>query len=132
MLVAYHYNGNLVMGKALKNRKADTITATWQATQNKFSKAGVAPNTWVMDNKTSQEFNAALLKNDVTYQIVPPHTNRRNLAERAIQTFKNHFKAGLVSIDPNFPLSERDRLIKQANIKLNLLRSAKSNPKLSV
>ena len=63
--------------------------------------------------------------------MVPPHTHRRNLAERAIQTWKNHFKAGLASIDPNFPLTEWDRLIPQANITLNLLRGARTNPMLS-
>ena len=34
-------------------------------------------------------------------------------------------------MDPNFPLSEWDRFLEQANITLNLLRSARSNPKLS-
>ena len=94
------------MGKALKNRRAETITATWQAMHTMLSVAGVAPNTYVMDNEISQEFITALTQNETKYQLVPPHTHRRNVAERAIQTFKNHFKAGLASIDPNFPLSE--------------------------
>ena len=111
VLVAYHFDGNLVMGKALKNRRAETITATWQAMHTMFSVAGVAPNTYVMDNEISQEFITALTQNETKYQLVPPHTHRRNLAERAIQTFKNHFKAGLASVDPNFPLSEWDRLL---------------------
>ena len=34
-------------------------------------------------------------------------------------------------MDPNFPLAEWDRLIHQTNITLNLLRSSRSNPKLS-
>ena len=34
-------------------------------------------------------------------------------------------------VDPNFPLSKWDRLIPQANLILNLLRSVRSNPKLS-
>ena len=99
--------------------------------QDIFSKAGVSPHTWILDNEISAEFTAALTLNKATYQLGPPHTHRRNLAERAIQTFKNHFKAGLASVDPNFPLSEWDRLIEQANITLNLLRTARSNPKLS-
>ena len=62
---------------------------------------------------------------------MPPYLHRRNLAERAIQTWKNHFKAGLASLNPNFPLSEWDRLLEQANITLNLLRASRSNPKIS-
>ena len=38
----------------------------------------------------------------------------------AIKIFKNHFKADLASLDPDFPLSEWDRLISQDEIKLNL------------
>ena len=34
-------------------------------------------------------------------------------------------------MNPQFPLSEWDRLLEQANITLNLLRSARVNPKLS-
>ena len=44
---------------------------------------------------------------------------------------ESHFKAGLASVDPNFPLTEWDRLVEQANITLNLLRSARTNPQLS-
>ena len=53
------------------------------------------------------------------------------MAERAIQTFKSHFKATLATCDPDFPLNQWDLLVDQANLTLNLLRSAQSNPKLS-
>jgi hypothetical protein len=45
-----------------------------------------------------------LTKQGINNQLAPPHIHRRNNAERAIQTFKNHFIAGLFSVDPNFPL----------------------------
>ena len=51
-------------------------------------------------------------------------------AERAIQTFKEHFKAGFATVDPNFLLSKWDRLIPQANITINLLHNSRINPKL--
>ena len=57
--------------------------------------------------------------------------HRRNVAERAIQTFKDHFIAGLASVDPQFPMHEWNRLLPQAIITLNLLRNARVNPKLS-
>ena len=55
----------------------------------------------------------------------------RNSAESAIKTYNSYFKAGLVSVDPQFSLSEWDRLINQANITLIPLRSTRTNPKLS-
>ena len=70
-------------------------------------------------------------KQKTSFQLVPPHTHRANAAERAIQTFKAHFTAGLASVDPEFPVAEWDRLLDQAFITLNLLRTARVNPKLS-
>jgi hypothetical protein len=55
----------------------------------------------------------------------------RNAAERDIQTFKNHFVAGLCSVDPNFPLGLWDRLLQKATITLNLMRHSRLNPKVS-
>lgn len=85
----------------------------------------------MVGNEISSTFIDAIEVVDITYQLVPPHSHRANLAERAIQIFKNHFKYSITTIDPNFPLYEWDRLIDQAGITLNLLRSAQVNPKLS-
>jgi hypothetical protein len=62
---------------------------------------------------------------------VPPHCHQRNAAERAIRTFKEHFVAGLSSVDPAFPLHLWDRLLPQAEITLNLLRTSRLHPQLS-
>ena len=70
-------------------------------------------------------------KYKTTFQSIPPHTHQANIAERAIQTFKNHFKAGLASVDPDFLISEWDCLLKQAFITLNLLGASRVNTKLS-
>jgi hypothetical protein len=69
--------------------------------------------------------------NDVEYQLVTPHCHRRNAAERAIKTFKEHFVAGLSSVDPTFPLHLRDILLPQAEITLNLLQTLRLHPQLS-
>ena len=57
--------------------------------------------------------------------------HRRNAAERAIRTFKNHCVAGFATCDKNFLLAEWDRLLTQAEIMLNLLCTSRVNPKLS-
>jgi hypothetical protein len=69
--------------------------------------------------------------NDIAYQLVPPHCHRRNAAERAIRTFKEHSVAGLSSVDPSFPMHLWDRLLSQAEITLNLLRTSRLHPQLS-
>jgi hypothetical protein len=69
--------------------------------------------------------------NEIAYQLVPPHCHRRNAAERAIRTFKEHFVAGLSSVDPAFPLHLWDRLLPQTEITLNLLLTSRLHPQLS-
>ena len=131
ILVGYHPDANYIHGIPVKNRTATVLTEAWQELHAIFSKAGTPPTLWVLDNEISGGLKRAFTRAETTYQLVPPHSHRRNQAERAIQTFKNHFKSGLASMDPTFPLSEWDRIIPQANLTLNLLRNAKCNPKLS-
>ena len=131
IMIGYHFDANYIMAHPVRDCTAGTLTKAWEHMHKEFQRAGSAPETWVLNNEKSNEFKSAFNKYDVQYQLVPPRSHRRNLAERAIQTWKNHFKAGLVIADPKFPLTEWDRLIPQANITLNLLRTARTNPNLS-
>ena len=70
-------------------------------------------------------------KYNVNLQLVPPYTHLRNAAERAICTFKNHLCAGRAYCDPNFPSQEWYRLVPQAVLTINLVRSSRTNPSLS-
>jgi hypothetical protein len=62
---------------------------------------------------------------------VPPHCHCRNAAERDNRTFKEHFVAGIYSVDPTFPLHLWDILLPHAEITLNLLRTSRLHPQLS-
>jgi hypothetical protein len=68
----------------------------------------------------------------MTYQLVPHRCHRRNAAERAIITFKEHlFVAGLSSVDPYFHMNLLDRQMPQADMTLNLLHTSRLHPQLS-
>ena len=56
---------------------------------------------------------------NVTVGKVPPSIHRRNKAERAVRTWKNHFTATLAGVNPDFPLAAWDKLIEQSEITLN-------------
>ena len=77
-----------------------------------------------MDNECSDSMKKSFHKYEITFQLVPPNMHRRNAAERAIRTFKSHFLSGLATCDPDFPVTEWDRLIPQAEMSLNHLRAA--------
>ena len=84
-----------------------------------------------MDNEAPKRLTTKLTDEKIDYQLVPPHIHRRNPAERAIRTFKNHFIAGLCSTDSNFPMQCWCRLLNQAEMTLNMLRPSRLNNKLS-
>ena len=85
----------------------------------------------VMDNESSPIITDFLTAQGATYQFVPPNNHRANPSERAIRTFKAHFIAGLASAHPDFPAHLWCRLLPQAEVTLNLLRSSNLHPHLS-
>ena len=87
------------------------ITDAWQTLNKTFQHAGVSPATCIIDNEASLHLKTALANDDIKHQLVPPHYHRTNFAERAIQTFKQYFNAGLALTDPDFPLSQWDHLL---------------------
>ena len=92
---------------------------------------GFKPNLHIIDNKTSADLFAYLEQAEITVQMVPPHCHRRNAAERAIRTFKNHLIAALCTTDDGFPLDLWDKILEQVVLTLNLMRASRMNPRLS-
>ncbi len=86
--------------------------------------------THLMDNKAPAKLKVEIRKN-CTIQLIPPDNHRRNLAERAIQTFKCHFKAILAGVDENFQMRLWDKLLPQTVLTLNLLRQSNVAPTVS-
>ena len=70
-------------------------------------------------------------KNQIQWQLLPSGNHRKNAAERHIRTFKNNFISILAGTDPDFSLHLWDKLIPQACITINLLRTSHRNPQLS-
>ena len=131
IIICYDYDTNSIQAQLTKSRNAADIRDATLKMIEQLQRSGHPPKLHIMDNEASAIIKAALLKHKVKYQLVPPHLHRRNSAERAIQTFKAHFIAGLCSTDPEYPAAEWDRLVPQAELTLNLLRSCRFNPKLS-
>jgi hypothetical protein len=84
----------------------------------------------VLDNEASEAFKKEIRKN-CKIQLVPPDNHRQNLSERAIQMFKNHFKAIVAGVDDSFPMRLWDKLLPQRILTLNLLRQLNVAPTVS-
>jgi hypothetical protein len=130
IFVLYDYDSNIILTQAsIPNRQAKEITNAWTRLHAQLRANSAAPTLHVLDNECSDELKKAFLKYNIKFQLVPPHSHRRNAAECAIQTWKAH-NLTLATYDPKFPLTEWDRLLSQATLTLNLLRSSRRQPKL--
>ena len=65
------------------------------------------------------------------YQLVPPNVHQRNIAERDIRIFKEHFLSVLAGVDPTFLKFMWDNLLVQTELTLNLICQATLNPSMS-
>jgi hypothetical protein len=119
------------LAKPVKNRTDREMVPAFKHLHAYLCDRGLRPKLQKLDNEASAALQHAMREEAIDYQLVPPHVHRRNAAKRAIRTFKNHFIAGLCSVDPNFPLQLWDRLLSQATTTLNLLRAMQLNPRLS-
>jgi hypothetical protein len=131
ILILYDYESNSVLSAPMKNRGDKEMVRAFDLLSQSPIIRGLKPSLQLLDNKASLALRNYLTKQGIDYQLAPPHIHRRNNAEREIQTFKNHFIAGLCSVDPNFPLKLWDKLLPQATITLNILRKSKINPRMS-
>ena len=131
VMVLVEVDGNYIDAEPLKNKSEGAMIQAYQTLWKRLTTTGtVKPTTHILDNEASAAYKAEIKKN-CTIQLVPPDNHRRNLAERAIQTFKSHFKAILAGVDDNFPMHLWDRLLPQAILTLNLLRQSNVAPTVS-
>jgi hypothetical protein len=131
VMVCYIYDYNYVKVIPMKSRSASEWVKAYDSVHQEITVKGFKPKLQTLDNEASAALKNFFTANDIAYQLVPPHCHRRNAAERAIRTFKEHFVAGISSIAPSFPLHLWDRLLPQAEITFNLLRTSRLHPQLS-
>jgi hypothetical protein len=88
----------------------------WGSTQ----KAGIVPKYQVLDNQASAAYMKAIGDSDKAYELVPLDNHRCNMAEKAIQTFKDHC-VGVLRGCATFPLHLWCQLLPQVERQLFLL-----------
>jgi hypothetical protein len=130
-MVCYVYDCNYVKVVPIKSRSASEWVKAYYHLHKELTTKSFKQKLQTLDNEASAALKHFFTANDVAYQLVPTHCHHHNAAERAIQTFKEHFVAGLSSVDPTFPLHLWDILLPQAEITLNLLRTSRLHPQLS-
>jgi hypothetical protein len=131
IIILYDYDSNAILAQPIKDRTAPALLRAFQVMEQELVARGLKPKLMKLDNEASKLLKTYLRQQNITFQLVPPYSHRRNSAERAIRSFKDHLIAGLCSTDKSFPMHLWDRLLPQAVITLNMLRTSRINPKLS-
>jgi hypothetical protein len=131
VMVYYIYDCNYIKVTPMKSGSSSEWVKAYAIVHQELKIKGFKLKLQTLHNEASADLKNYFTVNDITYQLVPPHCHRHNAAKRAIRTFKEHFVAGLSSIYPSFPMHLWDRLLPQAEITLNLLRTSRLHPQLS-
>jgi hypothetical protein len=131
VMVCYVFDYNYVKVVPMNSRSALEWVKAYDQIHQELTSKGFKPKPQTLDKEASTALKNCLTTNDVEYQLAPPPCHHRNADERVIQTSIEYFVAGLSSVDPNFPLHWWDRLLTQAEITLNLLRTSRQHPQLS-
>jgi hypothetical protein len=131
IMILYDYDRNAILAQPIKDRTAPELLKAFQVMEQELVARGLKPKLKKLDNEASKLLKTYLHQQNITFRLVPPYSHRRNSAERAIRSFKDHLIAGLCSTDKSFPMHLWDRLLPQAVITLNMLRTSIINPKLS-
>jgi hypothetical protein len=131
IMILYDYDSNEILAQPIKDRTTPELLRAFQVMEQELVARGLKPKLMKLDNEASKLLKTYLHKQNITLQVVPPYSYRRNSAERAIRSFKDHLIYRLCSTDKSFPMHLWDRLLPQAVITLNILRTSRVNPKLS-
>jgi hypothetical protein len=129
IMVLYDYDSNAILAKPIKDRTAPDLLKAFQFMEQELVTRGLKPKLMKLDNEASKLLKDYLYQQDITFQLVPPYSHRSNSAERAIRSFKDHLIAGLCSTDKSFPMHLWDRILPQAVMTLNMLRTSKNKSK---
>ncbi len=121
IMVLAKVDSDAILVEPMKNRTAGEMVRAYQVLIDRLNSTGIFPKLHILDNECSADMKETIKSNKMEFQLVPPHYHCRNLAKKAIQTFKDHFVAILCGADKSFPLHLWDHLLPQAEHTLNML-----------
>lgn len=96
MFVLCNCDTNNTLVRPMKNRTKEEFLKVHKAIMNFLQDRGQLLKMQRFDNEASEMYKQNIKKFKIKYQLTPAQMHQRNIAERAIQTFKNHFISILV------------------------------------
>ena len=90
LVVVYDRDSNAIVCEPIKSRQSKEIFTAFEKCGAKLTKNSLKPSIYILDNKASADLKLGIVKNNQKFELVPPNQHRRNAAERATRTLKNH------------------------------------------
>ena len=120
-MVIHGVESNSLWAEAFKNNTSGKLILGRAQALEHMQKVGINLKHQVLDNQALVAYKKAIGDSDMTYELVPPDDHQSNMAEKAIQTFKDHFVSILSGCAPTFPLHLWCQLLPQVERQLLLL-----------
>jgi hypothetical protein len=99
IMILYDYDSNAILAQPIKDRTAPELLKAFQVMEQELVARGLTPKLMKLDNEASKLLKMYLHQHNITFQLVPPYSHRRNSAERAIRLSKDYLIASLCSTD---------------------------------
>ncbi len=131
IMVIQDVDSNYLWPEALKDNTGSILILGRAQALEQMQKVGIVLKHQVLDNQASVAYKKTIGNSDMTYELVPPDNHQHNMAEKAIQTFKDHFVGVLSCCAPTFPLYLWCQLLPQVKRQLLLLQQSQLHPDLS-
>ena len=91
-MILHDIDSNSTWVEPMKNRTEGEMILARQQALARMRIQGIIPSHQVLDNEISKAYKTEIQEaTGMTYQLVPPDDHRRNIAEKATQTCKDHF-----------------------------------------
>ena len=130
IMILCKIDNNVIMSEAMQNRSSGKIVRTYLVLMQQIKAAEIRPNNHVLDNECSTEFKKAIKEQYLEHELVPNGQHRRNLAERALQTWKAHTIGSIRGVADTFLLGLWDEILPQLDMQVNILRFSNIHPKV--
>jgi hypothetical protein len=131
VMILHNVDSNLSWMEALKDNTSGKLILAQARALECMQKAGIVPKHQILDNQKLVAYKEAICALSMTFELVSPDNHHRNMAEKAIQTFKDHFIGVLSGCAPTFPLHLGCQLLPQVERQLLLLCQSQLHANLS-
>ncbi len=130
IMILHHVDSNSSWIKPLKNNSKGKLILARHCALAQMAQRSINPRHQTLNNQALFAYKIKIELTKMTYNLVPPNNYQRNLAEKAIQMFKDHMVSVLSGCSPTMLMHLWCQLLPQIKCQLLLLCQSKANPNI--